>query len=888
MAGMLRRAWRRLRNVARWASVDRDLRDEVAHHLEQAAARHRRRGASAAEARRLALDEFGGERWLEASRSARGVSWLQDVGRDARHGARTLVRRPGYALAVAAVMALGVGATTAVYSVVRGALLGPLAYADPESLYTVLEGDEAGAVRLLSYPTFREVAAAAAPHAELAFVRGDNLIVRTADGTFNLLGAFVTPNWFELLGRDAQAGRTFGAAERAEPVAVLSTRMARRVFGEARAALGRTLSTPEGTYTVIGVMPVGFAYPVWADVWLPLEALPPSGAFALERRDLHVDSDVVARVASGVSADQVASALAAPIERASNAHPSAERHFDRAVLTPLRERVVGPNPPRVGLLLGSVVLVLVLACVNIAGLVLARGMARRGELAARLALGAGRGRLVRQLVTEGVVLAAVGGAAGVALAHLAVLRLQHSAATLLPRLDEVVIDGGVLLFALATTLLSAVAFGAIAALRATSGIAADAMRAAGRASTGDRTAVRLRGALVVVQIALAVVLLVGASLLVRTGRELARLDLGFEPAGLVALRVMPPEQYGDDAARLLLYERLRASLENVPGVTRVALANHIPLTRAAMPTVVRTERVTGPDDNVLALFRAVSWDYLETIGARPVRGRLFTADDARGTGIIVNETLARREWGEADAVGRTITVSRSAQGAAGFGEPLPGHVVGVVRDIREQGPDQNVPPAAYVPLERNVWTNIHLVVATSRPLGAITPALRAAVHAVDADIPTAGPHFSAEFRALDEYFAFMTETRSFTTALLTVFAGVAVVLSLTGLFAMLAYVVAQRTREIGVRMALGARRQDAAALVVGQSARLVLLGLAIGVAAAIPATRVLEASLFGVQRFDVASYVATCALFLATAVLAVYLPARRAAKIEPMSALRTE
>jgi putative ABC transport system permease protein len=884
----MQRALRRLANVLRWSSLERDLRDEHAHHLAMAAASHRRRGAGEAEARRLAALEFGGDRWLEASRSARGVGWLQDTLRDARYGVRALARRPGYALAVIVVMALGIGATTAVYGLVRGALLGPLPYAQPEFLYTLLEGDEAGRVRLLSYPTFRDVAGGAGADAELAFVRGDNLIVRDDAGTYNLLGAFVTPNWFELLGRDAVAGRTFDVEEHTQPVAVLSARIATRIFGDARAALGGTLVTPEGVYTVIGVMPVGFSYPVWADLWLPLEALPPSSAYALEQRDLHVDSDVLVRVPPESSPAQVAAALATPIARAAAAHPSTEGDFDRAVLTPLRDRVLGPDPPRAGVLLGSVALVLVLACVNIAGLVLARGMARRGELAARLALGAGRGRLVRQLMTESVVLGVIGGAAGVLLAHFALGQLQQSAATLLPRLDEVRIGGGVLLLAIGVTLFSACAAGGIAALRATAGITAEAMRSVGRTATGDRAAVRLRGALVVVQIGLAVVLLVSASLLLRTARELARLDLGFEAAGLVVLRVTPPDRYSDDDARLMLYERLRVALENVPAVERVVLANHVPLSRAAMPTAVRTERVPDAGANVLALFRSVSHDYLAAIGARAARGRLLETQDAYGTGVVVNETLARREWGEADPIGRPITVFRSAQGAAGFGEPLPGHVVGVVHDIREQGPEQNVAPAIYVPLERNVWTSMHFVVKTTMPPAAITPALRAAVRGIDADIPTAGPHASAEFRPIDDYYATMTQTRRFTTTLLSVFAGVAVVLAVTGLFAILAFIVAQRTREIGIRMALGARRQDAAALVVRQSARLVLIGLAIGVAAAVPASHFLEASLVGVQRFDPLSYVAACMLFLATAAVAAWLPARRAARVQPVTALRSE
>jgi putative ABC transport system permease protein len=486
------------------------------------------------------------------------------------------------------------------------------------------------------------------------------------------------------------------------------------------------------------------------------------------------------------------------------------------------------------------------------------------------------------------VLACAGGAAGVVLAAVAVALLRRVGPAVLPRVEEVSIDGGVLLFALAVTLLSALVFGALPALRATGGTVTDAMRASGRSTTADRPAVRLRGALVSAQIALAVVLLVGASLLVRTARELARQDLGFEPRGVIALRIMPQDQYGDDVARLALYERLRTSLARVPGVSDVALANHIPLTRASMPTAVRTERVTAADENTLALFRSVSSNYLQLIGARAVRGRLFDEAAARGTGIIVNETLARREWGDADPTGRPITVFRSAQGAAGFGEPLASHVLGVIADMREQAPDQTPVPTVYVPLERNVWTNINVVVSTTRAADTLIPALRAAVGDVDAAIPTAGPGFHHEFRPLDDYYAAVTLTRRFMMSLLGAFAAVALALALTGLFALLAFVVAQRTREIGVRMALGARRRDAAALVLRQSGVLIGAGLAAGVAASVPATRVLEATLFGVGRYDATSYITTCALFLVAGGIAAYLPARRAARVDPATALRGE
>lgn len=884
MRAVVSRAVRRLLNVMRWRRVERDLADEVAHHLEMAAAQYRGEGMSVEAARRRALREFGGERWIEASRSTRGVAWLQDLGRDVRYAGRVLRRAPGFTSVVVLVIALAIGATTAVFSVVRGVLLEPLPYGDASRLYGLLEGDSAGGLRPLSYPTFAETVDAARDVAALAYVRGDLLLTRHADGTMNLLTAFVSPDFFSVMQARPATGRTPAADE--GTVAVLSWRLAERLYGDASAALGRALVTPERSYEVIGVMPRGFAYPGWADLWVPLAGLPAEAAFALTQRDLHVDSDAVARLLPGVSQEQARSVIGAPIAHAAATYPEPGPRFDRAVLTPVRERVIGDIAPRLRVLLGAVALVLLLACVNVAGLLLARGLARREELSARLALGAGRGRLVRQLLTESALLALFGAIPGVLLAGAAVQELKRSAPSLLPRMEEIALDVGVLLFALALTIASALLFGAAPALRAIHGAARGELRAGIRSFTGDAGTSRLRGGLVVAQIAIAVVLLVGATLLVRSARTLAELDVGFDPQGLIVLRVFPPEQYGDDAARLELFRQLQQALARVPGVHSSSLVNHVPLSGAAMVTAVRTERVTGPDENTLAYYRAVSTDYLDTLGAHVVRGRLLGAADAHGTGIVVNETLARREWGDADPVGRSITVFRSSQGAAGFGEPLPGAVVGVIRDVRERGLDQTPPPTVYVPLERSVWTSISLVVRTIREPAAIIPALRGAVHAVDPDIPVAGPGFVDQFRPLMDYAQQSTATRRFVTTLLTGFAILAVVLSLVGLFGAMAFLVVQRTREIGIRMALGARPGDTARMVVRQCVLLVVLGVAIGIGAAIPASRVLESMLFGVPMHDALSYAVAVAVFLTTGALAAYLPARRAAGIEPVVALR--
>jgi putative ABC transport system permease protein len=885
----VRRAFARVRNLLRWRKVNRDLEDELSFHVERSTDLYVRRGLSSVEARRAALRDLGGlDRWTEVSRDTRGVRPLQDLARDVRYALRTFARLPGFALSVTLVLTLGIGATTAVFSVVRGVVLSPLPYADPDELYSFYEADAAGGLRAVSYPTFEDLRAAARNDVELAYVRGESFLARSDDGTLNLLGGFATPEFFQTLGRAPAVGRTFGAAETEPKVAVLSWTLAERLYGGSAAALNQTLTTPGGVYTVIGVMPRGFGYPVWADLWLPLEGLPADARFVLQRRNLHVDASVIARIPKAVALERAEGELSGLVAALSEQYPEPGASFDRARLEPLTATVMGSVAPRFLVLLASVVLVLVIACVNVASLMLARGSARARELAVRLALGASRARIARQLLTESLLLSLIGAGLGSLLAWATVVRLRSSMPTLLPRMQEITVDGRVLAFALALSLLCAIGFGSMPALRATRTRADYTLRGSGSTAASDRASVRLRSALVCVQVALSVVLLVGALMLIRTAAALSREDLGFQPEGLITIRVIPPREYAGPEAALALYERLRAAAAAVPSIRGAALTNHIPLGGAWVPTAVRTARTPGPDERFGALFRTVSPEYLELLGARLRAGRQLTPADRHGPGIIVNRTLAEREWPGQDPIGQSITVFHSAQGRATLGKPMEAQVVGVIEDIREFGPDNAAPAAVYVPHEWDVWPNTYLLVRSSSDPATVIPALRAVIQSADPDIPTAGPGFVNELRSYEDYRTGWVALRTFAATLLTGFAAVALVLSLVGLFAVMAYVVAQRRAEIAMRIALGARPSDAAAMVMKQAGMMVGVGLMIGIAAAVPATRLLESVLFGVERSDVTSYVVTVALFILTALAAAYLPARRAARVDPMRALRVE
>jgi putative ABC transport system permease protein len=810
--------------------------------------------------------------------------------RDFRHALRTLLRTPGFTLVAVLTLALGIGANTAVFSIVNGVLLQSLPYHEPERLYTVWETGARDQPRPASYPTFQDWREQSDAFEDLVYIRGEDVAIRSREGTQRLTGAFVSPGFFRTLGVQPVLGRGFAGGEPgagAHPV-VLSHRFWRDRFGGEPDVVGRTLQGVQGSYTVVGVMPPT-AYPDWADLWLPMAARPASDPF-FTQRDLHVDSDVVARLKEGVTLPRAQAQLNAVAARIAAAYPDDSAEYTRVEVTPLRDRLLGDVEGRLLVLSAAVALVLLVACVNVANLMLARATARARELAVRAALGAGRGRLVRQLLTEALLLALAGGASGVLLAAWAVEAFTARASDALPRLDEVALDGRVLLFSLAVSVGAALLFGLLPAFRATTSSLAPALRS-GTAGTGTgRQGVRLRSALVVGQVALTLVLLVGAGLLIRSLWELHRESLGFDPDPVVAVRIFPPSpRYDDPAAAAELYRRLEEAAAGVPGVVAPAVANHIPLAGPNMVTRVRVAGHEPPPEGDGALFRSVSPGYFAALRIPLRRGRPFgNADLSAPGGVIVNETFARTFLGDRDPVGQTVTVTKSAQGRPDFGKPITAQVVGVVADVREFGLDVPPPPVVFVPYTANPWGNTFLIARAAGDPRSLVPALRRAALAVDPDLPIAGPGFLTDFHLVRDYLGVRLAERNLQTRVLAGFAAIALVLALIGLFGVLSYLVAMRTREIGVRIALGAPGAKVLGLVVGQAMRILAVGIGIGLLGALAATRLLRSSLYGVGAADPLTFAAAALVFAAVALLASYVPARRATRVDPMVALRAE
>jgi predicted permease len=873
-----------------------ELDEELRFHLEMAAAESVRAGLESSEARRRARLEFGGvERFREATLAERRGEWLRVLARDLALGWRALRRSPVFALGAVMTLALGIGMATAAFTLIDGVLLRPLVYGDAERLYVAREQSPTGGQRAPSYPAVRDWQERTRAFESLSYVRGDEFNVRMPEGALRLVGGYATPEFFRTLATSPLLGRGFDAAGSEPNVVVLSHHAWQGSFGGRRDIIGRTLTTADGSYTVIGVMPPGFVAPWWADVWLPIMALPPANAYALTQRTLHVDAEVYARIRPSVTAAAAKADLDRVVAQLADEYPEGEETWRAASLTLERDRLLGNvdgvpamQRPAVQLRIAgaAVMLLLLIACVNVAGLQLARGSARSRELAVRNALGAGRGRLVAQLAAESLVLAGLGGALGILFAHGALGVLARRLPLVLPRLAEVGLDARALLVALALTLLTALLAGVLPGLRA----AATALLAGLRERAGTtRATLRLRGGLVVAQIALASILLVGAGLLLRSLAKVQELELGFEPEHRVALRVFPPTRYERPEAAQALFRRLQEEVSRVPGVVDVALANHIPLSGGAMPTRVLTGRPDA-DEADAAVLRSISPEFFRVMGTRVLRGRGFTSADvsAAGGALIVNEAFVRQLLGDEEPLGRSVTIFRNAQGRSYFGEPLSAPIVGVVEDERYFDVQSEPPPMVFVPYPAVLWGNTYIVARTRVAPEPLAPALRRAVAAVDADIPVAGPDRQAQWRTLPSFVAQRLEARRLQAGLLGGFGAAALLLALLGVFGVSAYNVALRTREIGVRMALGARPASVLRLVLGRALLLAGMGTAAGLGAALACARLLESHLFGIPAHDPLTLIGVGALFPAAAVAAALLPALRALRIPPLAALRAD
>ena len=810
--------------------------------------------------------------------------------RDLVHATRTLRRSPGYSLAVVLTLALGIGGTAAVTSVLRSVLLRPLSYAPADRVVTALERDSTGTERLASYPTFQDWRSGTTTFEGLAFVRGLGAAVKTGSGAERLIGAYVSEDFFRVLSDSPLLGRTLAAEDFASGspgAVVLSHRLWQRRFGGDRSALGRGLVLGGRSYTVVGVMAPDYGYPTWADLYAPIAAIEATDA-ALTQRGLHVDSRIVGRLRAGADTAAARRDLAAVAARLADDYPAESGGWRSVSLYPVAEEVLAGIGPQLQLLTVAAGFVLLIACVNIANLSLARATVRSRELAIRSALGAGRGALFRLLVAESLVLGGAAAVLGLLGARWFVGWIKASAGMVLPRVETIAVDGAIVAGTAAASLAVVVGFGLLPALGAPGRTLVAALKDGGGAGSG-RTRQRLRSGLVVAEFALALMLLVGAGLLVRSLQRLQQVRPGFDLERLIAIPIDPPSPRYDDPARALaLYDAIAETVRGVPGVRSVGLTNHVPLSGASINSRFEVAGAAADSDRVL--FRSVDAEYFGTAGIPIVAGRGFERGDMVGGSplVIVNQTLASRYWAGRSPVGETVTVYKAAQGRADFGQPVRATVIGVAGDVRHFSLDYDFEPEVYVPYTVAVWPRIAVLVRADGAPDRLALALKRAVLGVDPDIPLEGADFRSGIQTLTGMLDDTLAYRRLVTGLLVAFALPALLLAALGIYGVVAYLVVQRSHEIAIRMALGASRQAVVRMVLRQGLRLALAGAALGLVGSLAATRLLQAQLFGVSSTDHLTLSAATGILVLVGLCASYLPARRSARVAPMRVLQSQ
>ncbi|MGA9998175.1 MAG: ABC transporter permease [Pyrinomonadaceae bacterium] len=808
-------------------------------------------------------------------------SLLQDL----RYSLRLLLKRPSFTLVVVLTLALGIGANTAIFTVVDAALLRSLPYKDPERLVHLWETkqqQEMGA-REASYPDYLDWKQCAAFESVAGYSQR-NFTLAGTDAPERINGASVTSTFFDTLGVKASIGRTFLPEEDragAERIAVLSRGLWQSRFGSDQNILGKQIKLNGDSYTIVGVLPADFQFAKvgQADVWLPLNPTPDQAS----RRYMHW-LKVIARLKPGVEIEAARSQMQAITSRIAQEDPQA--HTGTGIkINSLQEEVVGSIKPVLFTLLGAVGLVLLIACVNVANLLLAKSTARKKEIAIRVALGASRWRLVRQLLTESILLSLVGGGLGLVLAlwgvDLLVAAIPARQLAFMPYLKGLSLNTEVLIFTCGLSLITGILFGLTPALEASRPDLQEAMKEGSRQSSVKATS-RLRNALVISEIALALVLLVGAGLLVKSLLHLLSVNPGFRTENLLTMRVsLSPAKYSEDSKVSSFQQELLQRVETLPGVEGVATVSNLPLTGdggTGRPQIIGRPQDTYSDWGESYL-RTVSADYFNVMGLPLVKGRYFNGRDKPDTQnvLIVNQTFVKRLFPNEEALGRKVTFMFTA-------DQPPFEIVGVVGDEKVRSLDERTAPVIYFPFLQGPESNLNLVVRTASDPESLTTAVRGEVQAIDKEIPVYSVA-TMENVISNSPATFM---RRYPAYLVGIFAGVALLLAVVGIYGVISYSVSQRTHEIAIRMALGAQRGDIMKMVLRQGMLLAAVGILLGLAGALALTRLLSSLLFDVSASDPATYASVAALLMLVALLACYIPSRRATKVDPMVALRYE
>ncbi len=884
-----------LRTILQRSRMENEMDAELRFHVEARADDLVRSGVTRQDALRRARLEFGGiERAKEECRDARGTSFIETLLQDIRFASRILRKSPGFTAVAVLTLAVGIGASAAVFSLVNAILLRPLPY--PDSGRIVLP-------ELISPPgvnlgseyipwgqlQFRMLTRDAHPFQTVSAFQNDSFNLTGAGEPTFLDGFRASQEFFSSLGVSPALGRAFTAEEDQpghEYEVIISDRLWRERFGADRNILGRAVELNGYAYSVVGVMPAGFAFPRAEEMpssfnfpeepqlWVPL-------AIAAEPKPGPSELALIGRLTPGVTIQQAQAAMDLITKHAEEQDHRWTGWFNTRVV-PLQRQVVGDTRRPLQLMLGAVCIVLLIACSNVANLLLTRALARRREFTLRAALGAGRARLIRQLLTESLLIAVGAGAVGILIAHAGIYFVKTLGPSNIPRLREVTLDLPVLAFALGVSLATGMLFGLAPAIGAARENLVDSLKEGSQKSGGSRISPRLRNALLVSQVALALVLVVSAGLLTRTLFQLLGADGGFNAERVLTFQLpLPALKYADQDHIVTLFQNVLERLRAMPGVQSAGIGETVPLGGEGESTVIRTpdHPAASQKEMPFANFTIISPGYFSAIGTPLLRGRDFQETDTKDSMpvAIVNVAMERKFWAREGALGKQV-------GPGSTRYPLL-TIVGVVPDVKHASLREETAPEMYVLYNQKPWPsmlNMRVALRTKAAPAGVTESVREAVHAIDPDLPLAKVATLATL--VDDS---MSQPR-FSVLLLGSFGVLALLLAAIGMYGVISYSVLQHTQEIGIRMALGAQRRKVFRMVLGQGARLAAMGIAIGLVAALGVTRLMARFLFGVRPTDPLTFAGVSLLLLGIALLACYLPARRAMRVDPMVALKYE
>ena len=881
MNKLFSRAGSLLRNTTDKNRVERDLTEEVGSYVELLTEQNMKEGMNETDARRAARVQVGGvEQVKEEVRAGRTGFALETFFQDIRYGLRSLLKKPGFTLTAVIALALGIGANTAIFSVINGVLLRSLSYANPERIVMLWEKSltNGNQRNVISPGNFLDWKKQSTSFEQMAAVW--DLRVNLTGGSSEpeeIKVQCVSDGFFSSLGVQPSLGRAFLPAEDTtgnDLVIILSYQLWQTRFGSDPQIVGKQATVNGRQRTVVGVMPPGFHFlDDQVKAWAPLALDPAINYRETTGRFLRA----VGRLKPGVNMQQAQAELAGIAKQLEQAYPTKNIGWGINVV-PMHEQIVGEIRPILLVLLAAVAFVLLIACANVANLLLSRAAARQKELALRAALGAGRMRLVRQMLTESVLLGLMGGAIGVLLAHWGIRVLSAFGPDNIPRLNEINIDPRVLAFTLGLSLLTGVLFGLVPALQASRPDLNDALKEGSRGSTGGRGGT-LRNTFVVAEVSLALVLLVGAGLMIRSFIRLQSVETGFHPDNLLTMRLqLPRKKYSEPHQIVDFFRQAQERVASIPGVQAVGAISYLPLTgglasRDSFKIPGQPPPAVGQEPGVEV--RVVTPTYFQAMGIPLLKGRLLNERDVKETRVLlINETMAKRYFPNTDPVGKQLEVMWDGSG--------PDQIVGVVGDIHEGSLNKEPEPAIYWSHAREPYSGMALVVRANGDASRLATAVQKEIRAVDPEQPI------ADVSTMDQVISKSIARPRFNTLLLSIFAGLALVLASVGLYGVMNYSAAQRTHEVGIRMALGATRGDIMRLVVGNGMVLTLIGIAIGVAASLGLTRVMQTFLFGVGTTDAFTFVAVSVLLSTVALVANYIPARRATRVNPVIALRYE